>query len=177
MCGNITGSVLENNFQVDPEAGLIWHNPEKDCRGQKRAQAGYIKPGSASTGGGYRLLNIRIAGKLKKLRAHHVIWCWVHGEWPSGEIDHINGDRDDNRIANLRLATVAQNRTNKTISSNNTSGYKWVSWHKASKQWRAEVWHRGKRYFSYHPTAEVAYEHACDVASKLHGSFYNSGFK
>ncbi len=175
MRSDITGSMLEANFQIDPEKGLIWHNPEKDRRGQRHEHAGYIKPGSRSTGGGYRILNIVVNGKEKRIRAHHVVWCWVHGEWPVGEIDHINGDRDDNRITNLRLASVSQNRSNKIIACNNTSGYKWVSWHKASKQWRAEVWHQGKRHLSYHSTAKVAYERACDVASKLHGSFFNPG--
>lgn len=178
MHNDITGSTLEANFQVDPEKGLIWHNPEKDRRGQRRERAGHIKPGLINRGGGYRIVTIRVNDGIRKtIRAHHLIWCWVHGEWPSGEIDHINGDRDDNRIENLRLATVSQNRSNKRISSNNTSGYKWVSWQTGNlkKPWRAEVWHQGKRHLSYHITAEEAYAEACKVASKLHGKFFNPG--
>jgi hypothetical protein len=172
MC--ITGSMLEANFQVDPEKGHIWHHPEKDRRGQKRKRAGYIKSGSRSDGGGYRIITVR--GRM--VRAHHLIWCWVHGEWSSSEIDHINGDRDDNRIKNLRLATVSQNRNNRPILRSNTSGYKWVSWSKQRKKWLAEVWYQpGKKHVSFHTTAKEAYEKACSVALRFHGAFFNPGKK
>jgi len=58
--------------------------------------------------GGY--LHFRFNGKNEL--AHRVAWFFVHGSWPEGWIDHINGDKKDNRIDNLRLATPSQNRMN-----------------------------------------------------------------
>lgn len=51
---------------------------------------------------------------------HRVVWCLVHGEWPNGVIDHINGNRADNRIANLRVTTQRGNMLNQTKSRRNT---------------------------------------------------------
>lgn len=62
----------------------------------------------------------------QQLKAHHVAWCITHGYWPI-EIDHENGIRDDNRIANLREATRLENQRNRLVSANSTTGFKGVS--------------------------------------------------
>ena len=54
---------------------------------------------------------------------HRVAWAIVHGKWPEGHLDHANGQRGDNRIANLREATHRVNMRNRVLGSNNTSGY------------------------------------------------------
>ena len=54
---------------------------------------------------------IGIKGKI--YLAHRLAWLWVHGSWPNHDIDHINGNSFDNRIANLRLASNAQNQANR----------------------------------------------------------------
>lgn len=58
---------------------------------------------------GYRLIRV---GKHRH-RAHRLAWLYVHGEWPTGEIDHLNGVRDDNRIANLRDVSNLINQQNR----------------------------------------------------------------
>jgi len=64
----------------------------------------------------------------KRYQAHRLAWLYVHGEWPTNQIDHINGIRNDNRIANLREATRSENQQNrKTSNYNSTSGYLGVS--------------------------------------------------
>ena len=104
------------------------------------------------------------------------MWACCTGNWPEGEIDHINGNRDDNRIENLREATVAENRTNRTIQTNNKSGFKWVYKHSQNRSWVAEIRKNGRRvYQSCHPTPELAYEAACRAAKQIHGSFFNDG--
>ena len=75
----------------------------------------------------------------RMFRAHRVIWALVHGEWPKDQVDHINGVRDDNRIANLREATDAENKRNQKRRSDNTSGITGVWWIKSLKKWRAEI--------------------------------------
>lgn len=85
--------------------------------------------------GGYR----QIAIDQKFYYEHRLAWFYVHGEWPNGEIDHINGVRDDNRLANLRVVTRTENLRNRGMSSHNTSGITGVSWNKERQQWVARI--------------------------------------
>ena len=84
----------------------------------------------------------RINGKT--FRAHRVIWALVHGEWPSLQIDHINGDKADNRIDNLRCVESYINQQNMKMSSLNKSGCTGVRFVKSSKKWKSEISYRGK---------------------------------
>lgn len=60
--------------------------------------------------------------------AHRIIWAMCHGRDPGDAcLDHVNGNRSDNRIANLRLATVQENRRNSCLYKNNRCGIKGVS--------------------------------------------------
>lgn len=60
---------------------------------------------------------------FKVYRAHRLAWFLVHGVWPDGAIDHINGDRLDNRIANLRIASHSVNMQNKRVAMANGRMY------------------------------------------------------
>lgn len=71
--------------------------------------------------------------------AHRVIWAIMTGEWPSGEIDHDNGIRSDNRWTNLKDVTRGVNALNKATPRNNTSGAVGVSYHKAADKWVARI--------------------------------------
>jgi len=80
-------------------------------------------------------------GRLGKVNilAHRVAWTLVHGVWPDGEIDHINGDRTDNRIDNLRVVSTKANARNKRIDARKISGVPGVYWHKAANKWCAAI--------------------------------------
>lgn len=69
---------------------------------------------------------------------HRIIWRHVTGEDPE-QIDHINGNRLDNRWSNLRAATPALNAKNQRKRSTNSSGVTGVSWHKHAGKWFAEI--------------------------------------
>ena len=71
--------------------------------------------------------------------AHRLAWFYVYGEWPNGDVDHINRNRSDNRICNLRVATRAQNVHYSRPSSKNKSGYKGVHFIKRQKLWGAQI--------------------------------------
>lgn len=177
--GEVTGSVLERYFAIDPAQGSII----KAGIGQRRQrrEMGYVKPGSHADGGGYVIVSVPVGHRqYRKVRAHHLVWIWAHGAMPDGEIDHINGNRADNRIANLRLATVVQNRTNKGRQTNNKSGYKWVYRCSQTGMWRAEVAYRDAdgykhRFRTMKSTPEEAYEVAKEFANSVHGEWFNSG--
>lgn len=106
----------------------------------------------------------------RRILAHRLAWALHYGEWPSSSIDHINCDRHDNRIANLRLATVAENNRNRPKQSNNTTGYKGVSFHKGTNRFEAKIMADKKRYrLGYFDTAEAAFAAYCEAAQRLHG--------
>lgn len=94
---------------------------------------------------------------------HNVlVWC------PKGyQIDHINGDKLDNRIKNLRITTCKQNAQNIGIRSNNTSGYKGVSLTKEKNRWRAYIKVSGKQknlgFFVKKEDAAIAYNKAAET--------------
>lgn len=76
---------------------------------------------------------------------HRVIWAMVNGEWPSDQVDHINGDKLDNRPENLRDVTSQENLRNQKMYCNNTSGHTGVRWYKGRRKWRATIHVSGKR--------------------------------
>lgn len=73
-------------------------------------------------------------------RAGRMAWLYVHGELdPNLHIDHVNGNRADDRIANLRAVTRLENNRNLSMQKNNKSGAMGVFWHSQSKRWRAQI--------------------------------------
>ena len=115
---------------------------------------------------GYR--EVRVDGVRYKM--HRLAWLYAYGKWPEKHIDHINGIRDDNRIANLREADNAQNHQNKKrAQSNNASGYLGVCWHSANKRWRAQIQACGKKIqLGYFDTAEEAHAAYLKAKAELH---------
>lgn len=84
---------------------------------------------------GYR--KIQIDGVY--YREHRLAWFYVYLKWPSNEIDHRDGVRNNNRILNLRDATRSQNRQNLSIKTKWESKTRGCSWHKKTKKWQAYI--------------------------------------
>lgn len=103
---------------------------------------------------------------------HRVAWFMHYGEWPKGEIDHINGLRNDNRISNLREATRSENSRNRSKPSNNTSGHKGVSWINRYQCWQATIKFEGKnKFLGRFATREEAATAYNEAALQHHGEF------
>lgn len=91
-------------------------------------------------------------------------------------VDHINGNRVDNRKENLRVCTRAENQANRKAQRNNTSGFKGVHWVKRSQKWTAQIMTGGKSHsLGYFETAEAAYSAYKIACAELHGNFANYG--
>jgi hypothetical protein len=117
--------------------------------------------GTSSPSGHWRI-NVR----GRKYLAHRLAWYYVHGEWPAGDVDHINGQPADNRIANLRVVSAAENCQNQRgPNARSTTRLMGVSYDRERRKWRAGIWADGRtKYLGLHPTAEAA--HAAYLAAK-----------
>lgn len=110
------------------------------------------------------------SGKIhgRTMAAHRVIWALCSGEWPSNQIDHINGDRSDNRISNLRHVTHAENGMNQKRRVTNTTGYTGVTWRKDCSRWQATIRHNGRaKHLGYFDTAEDAHQRRREEQARL----------
>lgn len=117
---------------------------------------------------GYRA--IKIDGHL--YRSHRLAWFYQTGEWPNGEIDHINGVRSDNRFANLREATHSENMRNVGRRADNASGFKGVCWDRHRRRWLAQITMNGKmKFLGYFDAPEEAYAAYCATSKEHHGEF------
>lgn len=129
---DVTQDRLKSLFNYERETG------EFICKAWRggTARAGSV---AGSLNKGYLLITI----DGKRYRAHRLAWLYVHGCMPK-EIDHINGNRSDNRIINLRNVTRSENSKNHCVPSNNKSGVMGVYWNKAASKWQAYIKLNGK---------------------------------
>lgn len=114
-------------------------------------------------------LRTRILGKL--YYNHHLVWFLHHGAWPLA-LDHINGDRADNRLENLRICNQRQNMHNARKHSNNRTGVKGVGWRPDKQRYRARIVINGKETCLGHfLTLEEARSVVEAARTKYHGEF------
>jgi hypothetical protein len=119
-------------------------------------------------GGHYAVRNILSLSQKSHIKMHRFLMGTV-----TPAIDHVNGNRLDNRRANLRVATTAENLRNQKRHSNNTSGFKGVS--KKQGRWRVSIMADGKRhYFGTFDTPEEAHDVYIVASKKYHGEFARS---
>lgn len=103
---------------------------------------------------------------------HRLIRFYVLGEWPSGEVDHVNRDRADNRWSNLRDSTRVSNGINRPLHASNKSGYTGVTFDKGTNKWRATGRVNGKNvYLGLYLTPEEAAKVAAHSRKQEYGSF------
>lgn len=158
----LTAQRLREVLDYDQETGILTWKIQSSNRIKVGSQAG------AMLKTGY--LSISIDGKLH--RAHRLVWLWVHGVWPDDDLDHINGIRTDNRIANLRDVSRTTNQQNlRAARGDNThSGMLGVyRTDKVGKPWRASIKIDGKdKHLGNFSTKEDSYSAYIDAKRKLH---------
>jgi hypothetical protein len=156
---------LKRMFTYEPSTGVLRWNYREEMTGQWNGRfAGQIA-GSREPGG-YTKVTINDVN----YQAHRIIWMLCNAFMPAGmEIDHINGKKSDNRIANLRLATTSQNQCNRKADSNRKLP-KNIYRHKT--KFRHEININGVRYASRAiSTLEEAVEQAVKVEKLIQGDY------
>jgi len=128
--------VLSQCFSYEPDTGILRWKIHLG-KGHPGMEAGF--PAGEPDAKGVRYLEVRVRGRTYKL--HRVIWLLMTGSFPEKgmEVDHINGNRIDNRWDNFRLATKTQNMRNRGRSRNNTSGVHGVGFSKSYGKWQARI--------------------------------------
>ena len=158
---DLTRESLMGILRYIPESGIFtWVKPPAHQTLKSGDLAGYLRDN------GYWYIKIN----RRAYSAHRLAWLYVHGEWPTHLIDHINGIKSDNRIENLRQANKSQNCANGKLRTHNTSGLKGVS--KFKNKWRAQITHNQVViYLGLFNTKEEAHEAYLQAAQRLHGEF------
>lgn len=119
---------LKELLHYDPDTGVF-----TNIKARKGIRVGDVS--GTTDRHGYKVIYI----DRRQYKAHRLAWLYVNGEFPPEQIDHINRDREDNRICNLRCATRTENNQNLSVSSRNTSGHIGVSWCARLQKWHARI--------------------------------------
>lgn len=124
---------LRQRLRYDPESGnLFWC----ECT---TMPANWNARHAGKRAGTVRRGYIAICLDKAFYRAHHLVWAMVHGYWPSNQIDHIDHDRANNRIENLRLTTARQNSQNRRLPADNITGAFGVYKDRRPNKWVASI--------------------------------------
>lgn len=157
---NLTQEYLKSILRYEPETGKwFW-------RISKGSVTAGLLAGSIQGKGDYRYINIMINGK--SYLAHRLAHLYINSEWPENHIDHEDLDGLNNKWKNIRKATRSQNLGNQKTHTNNTSGFKGVSWDKKANKWSARIQVNGKsKFLGYFAKEDIdkasnAYEKAAE---------------
>lgn len=157
---SLTADQLREYLDYDPATG------EFRRRERKKRIVGFVDSK------GYQKIKIRGT----QYAAHRLAFLYMDGCWPKKLVDHINGDRTDNRWENLRAADFSQNSRNRKLDCQNTVGLKGVIFCRNRKKYRARIRIAGvRKELGYYKSPEEAHAAYCQAAKLYHGDFANFG--
>jgi hypothetical protein len=133
---DLTAETVREILNYDPETGIFkwkWREDRAACWNTR--YSGKVAGRVTSNSHGY----MEIAINYRLYKTHRLAWLIVYGEWPPNDIDHKDGDKKNNRIANLRLATRQENIRNSGLRKNNRTGVSGVCWRKDCGKFRVRI--------------------------------------
>lgn len=161
----LTQEYLKSILDYNLDTGIFTWKVNKS----QRTKAGDVAGWSYN---GYRQIEIN----NKPYKAHRLAWLYVNGEMPKDLIDHIDNDRSNNKISNLREATYQTNSENYKTPKTNKSGVKNVSWYKSLNKWVVSISTKKiKKTIGYFDDLEFAELVAIEARNKYRGEFANHG--
>lgn len=153
--------IFHELFSYDPKTGSIFQK-------KKRPKVKVGEIAGSITPKGYRY----IQAKGRKYPAHHLVWYFETGSFPTLFLDHIDGNKLNNHFSNLREVTTKQNNEHRGKQVNNTTGYKGVTFNKRLNKFIAQIQHNYEtKYLGVFETALDA-SHAYEKAAKSCFSHY-----
>lgn len=105
------------------------------------------RPSGTISSGGYLRTNITFNGVRRSYANHRIIFALLNNGWPDGQIDHIDHNRNNNLISNLRCVNQSDNQKNATRRCDNKSGVTGVHWHNGKGKWCAEISSENKKIY------------------------------
>lgn len=151
---------IKTNFRYDPETGVVERHRKPD----------WWRPVGA-------IVAVDAFGYRQNMMRHQIAWYLTMGQWPDKFIDHCDGNDDNNKFVNLRLATSAENAANTRKKANASGTYKGVSWSKKGKRWLAVINLNGKTKVLGRFLSEIEAAYAYDKgAVEAFGAFARCNF-
>jgi hypothetical protein len=163
----LTQEKLKEHLHYNPETGVWTWIKSPRSKVQVGDTTGHIDV--------HGYVEIGFLNRIHK--AHRLAWIYMTGENPKSDLDHINNIKHDNRWVNLRLATRPQNVYNSKLRSDNTSGYRGVSYKANVKKWCVQVTYKGKRRIKTYDTKEEAIAIYAALAEHIQGDFLHKSNK
>ena len=161
----ITQERLKEVLEYDPKTGHWKWLKTLANRAVEGSIAGYIN------NVGYRMITIQ--GKL--YQSSRLAFLYQNGKMPDQYVDHIDGNRSNDKWSNLREATATQNQFNRSIQKNNTSGAKGVGWDGRKNKWFAKIWIKRKCiYIGYYSNKQDAINARKNAEVIYHGEYRKS---
>lgn len=158
---------LTSVLRYDHESGKLWWRSKGTAR-----STGLEYPAGHLENTGY----IAVVVFGMKYASHRLIWKMITGKDPEFDLDHIDGNKTNNRISNLREASRIQNRQNARIPKNNSTGIKGVGWNVMERKWVARIQSNHEKFFlGYFKSKTDAESAVREKRRELHKQFTNHG--